>query len=284
MLDASCAEQCSGAWTVVSEDWLGKTCVVTGAASGIGAATARQLKAHGAQVIALDRTAPGGDCADLFIEFDQGDPSSIERACDKIELSVDALLNIAGVPPTKNIEPAELLFINFFGLRFLTEKLAPRIRAGGAVVNMSSHAGWRWRENARRLAHFLNLRRKQEIAQAVSDIGVVTDGLGDLSAYPLSKQLINLWTTQSPLSDGFGGLRMNAISCAGVATPILDDFLASFGEESSARIRSIGLACPEDIAPTLVFVASPAARWIRGAVIPVDGGASAVGFTKALGL
>ena len=266
----------------MTKTWRGKTVVVTGAASGIGAAAARLLKEGGANVIALDRRAPRGDCADLHIEFDQGDKASIERASDQLPGAIDGLFNIAGVAPEAGGRPEHLLFVNFYGLRFLTERLAGKLRAGAAVVNMSSHAGWRWRENAAFLKLFLPLSRKEDVAKAVDRAGVVIDGLGDQSAYPVSKQLLNLWTAQSVAGAGFGHVRMNAVSCAGVETPILNDFLTSFGEDSAARIRSIGLARPEDIAPAILFLASPEAHWIKGAVIPVDGGANATAVLKAI--
>ncbi len=262
--------------------WRGKTVVVTGAASGIGAATGRLLKERGAHVVALDRREPSGEVADHHIEFDQGDPSSIELASNALPGPIDGLFNIAGVPPAWGRQPEDLLFINFFGLRLLTEKIAPMLSVGAGVVNMSSHAGWRWQENTAFLAQFLALLHKQDVARAVRREGVIIDGLGERSAYPISKQLLNLWTAQSVASAVFGHIRMTAVSCAGVMTPILDDFLKSFGADSAARIRSIGLARPEDIAPALVFLASPEARWIKGAVIPVDGGASAASILKAI--
>ncbi|HBS35253.1 MAG TPA: 3-alpha-hydroxysteroid dehydrogenase [Parvularcula sp.] len=264
--------------------WRGKTVVVTGAASGIGAATGGLLKERGARVIALDRREPDREIANDYIEFDQGDPASIEIAARVIPDPIDGFFNIAGVPPTTDGLPEDLLYINFFGLRLLTEKIAPMLSVGAGIVNMSSHAGWRWRENAAFLKQFLALQRKQGVAQLVRRAGVVIDGLGDRCAYPISKQLLNLWTAQSVASAVFGHVRMNAVSCAGVATPILEDFLKSFGAESAARIRSIGLARAEDIAPALVFLASPQARWIKGAVIPVDGGASAAGALQAIEL
>lgn len=267
----------------MTNTWQGKTVVVTGAASGIGAATGRLLKAAGARVIALDRRAPCSDCADQHVEFDQGNRESIERASDQLPGAIDGLFNIAGIAPAAGGKPEHLLFVNFYGLRFLTERLAGKLRAGAAIINMSSHAGWRWRENAEFLKPFLSLSRKEDVARTVELAGVVIDGLGDRSAYPLSKQLLNLWTAQSVADAGFSHIRMNAVSCAGVETPILNDFLASFGEDSAARIRSIGLARPEDIAPAILFLASPEAHWIKGAVIPVDGGANASAVLKAIG-
>lgn len=267
---------------LMTKMWQGKIVVVTGAASGIGDATGRLLKKLGAHVIALDRCAPQHEAADQHIEFDQGDRSSIERACDLLPGPIDALFNIAGMAPTPGGQPADLLFVNFFGLRILTERVARRTRAGAAVVNMSSHAGWRWRENAQFIKPFLSLVQRDDVARAADRAGVVLDGLGDRSAYPISKQLLNLWTAQSIAGARLGEMRMNAVSCAGVDTPILNDFLTSFGEDSAARIRAIGLARPEDIAPALVFLASPEARWIKGAVVPIDGGAIASAILKEI--
>jgi NAD(P)-dependent dehydrogenase (short-subunit alcohol dehydrogenase family) len=95
-----------------------KKIVVTGAASGIGAETAKVLKAMGSTVIGVDRNEPQGT-VDQFIRADFSDPASIETAVDAISGGNDGLCNIAGLPPTK--DRALVLKVNFLGLRHFTE-------------------------------------------------------------------------------------------------------------------------------------------------------------------
>ncbi len=255
---------------------------VTGAASGIGAAAATLLKERGARVIALDLQEPDRQAADEFIAFDQGDFSSISELSQKIPSHINGLLNIAGAPPSARLNPATLLAINFYGLRTLTQRLRAHLAPGAAIVNMSSHAGHRWRENSDLIKHFLPATDLGGIKRLARRHEITIDGLGNRSAYPLSKQLVNFWTAASFPEFEKSGLRMNAVASAAVKTPILDDFLTSFGADSAARIRSLGVAPPEAIAKSLLFLVSEESAWIKGAIIPVDGGAGAHSIAKSL--
>ena len=80
-----------------------KKIVVTGAASGIGAETVKTLKAQGATVIGVDRNEPKEN-VDQYIKADLADPDSIAAAVETVPSGIDALCNIAGLPPTKCTE------------------------------------------------------------------------------------------------------------------------------------------------------------------------------------
>ncbi len=267
----------------MSKQFENKRFIVTGAASGIGAATASLLKQRGAYVVAFDRREPDPSAADEFIQFDQGDFASIDAAARQAPDTIDGLLNIAGIPPNADCSVTQLLMVNFYGIRALTEQLVEKLNTGGAILNMSSHAGNVWRENVDLLKQFLGPRTKDEIDALARREGVVMDGLDAVSAYPLSKQLLNLWTVQSLTAMEKPGVRMNAVASAGVQTEILGDFLTSFGEQSAARIQSIGIASPSDIASAIAFMISDQSAWIKSAIIPVDGGASAMAAAKKFG-
>src|SRR5262245_30486550 len=119
----------------------GKRVVVTGGASGLGAALVALLSDLGAaRITVLDQKPPIGSVT--YLETDLGDAASIDAAVSSIEGSVDALFNNAGVSAKK--PTPVVLAVNFLGLRRLSERLLPRIPRGGAIVNTASLAGNQW--------------------------------------------------------------------------------------------------------------------------------------------
>jgi NAD(P)-dependent dehydrogenase (short-subunit alcohol dehydrogenase family) len=181
------------------------------------------------------------------------------------------LLNVAGVPGT--LPPETVARVNYLGLRMLTEAVLPKIRQGGAIVNVASTAGENWRDNVE--AHL-------ELAATNS----FADGLDWIArrewprdrAYAWFKEALIVWATakSTNVRDKYG-VRINCVSPGPVDTPILDDFRASLGVErvSDALRRGGGAANPRDIAEPIVFLASSASRWIVGSNLVVDGGVSA---------
>src|SRR5579863_8118622 len=98
----------------------GKTIVVTGVSSGIGADTAKLLRLQGARVIGVDRNDPTLT-VDGFVKADLSQPDAIDDALDQLPERVDALANIAGVPGTAPTDTVAR--VNYLGLRYLTLKL-----------------------------------------------------------------------------------------------------------------------------------------------------------------
>ena len=112
----------------------GKTYIVTGVASGIGAETCRLLKAQGATVIGVDRNET--DTADEFFQADLSDPTSIDALSTKLPAGTNGLANIAGLPPTA---PASLVMrVNLYGLQRLTNALVPKMADDASIVNLAS--------------------------------------------------------------------------------------------------------------------------------------------------
>ena len=115
-------------------DFSGKRVVVTGAASGIGAATADLFGELGADVVGLD-VADGS--------LDLRSPEGIDAAVTALAgTPIWALVNCAGVPQTAG--GSTVMTVNFLGTRYLTEALVPQIVAGGAVATVASRAGQGW--------------------------------------------------------------------------------------------------------------------------------------------
>jgi NAD(P)-dependent dehydrogenase (short-subunit alcohol dehydrogenase family) len=126
---------------------LGKTIVITGISSGIGARAGELAQALGADIIGVDINEPARP-VDAFIQADIGSPQGVAEIVQTLPQRFDALCNVAGV--SGMIGAARTLAINFYGLRELTQSLAPRLREGGAVVNVASIAGYGWRANLER--------------------------------------------------------------------------------------------------------------------------------------
>lgn len=262
----------------------GQIVAVTGASSGIGAACCALLRARGAKVIGLDINEPTENSVHEFIAYDQGDTNKISLAVEQLPQGLNALLNIAGVAPSPRFGPADVLRINFFGVRYLTELVVPKLAAGSAVVNMSSGTGAGWISNIANIKRFMEISNVDHIQKFVDDHEIINEGLGNNAAYPFSKQLLSVWTMKASGQWKSQGIRVNAVSPASVDTPIVSDFLSSFGKEAASRMESFGSATPENVALASVFLATDDATWINGAILPVDGGAIAAGTIAKLDL
>lgn len=242
-----------------------KRIVVTGAASGIGAQTAKELRAQGAEVIALDRN-PVDAYVDEYIEADLSDPTAIENAVARIHGSVDGLCNIAGVPPTAGVEL--VLKVNVLGLQRLTELLVPQMNAGSSIVSVASLAGAGWPvavEQIKRFQADANFENVKSVCQYLK--------VDDARSYFFAKEVLIAWTMQNRWTWRDKGIRINCVSPGPVETPILPDFMATLGERAEKDKEIMDRpGRPEDIAPVLVFLCSPQSDWIRGTNIPVDGG------------
>jgi NAD(P)-dependent dehydrogenase (short-subunit alcohol dehydrogenase family) len=244
---------------------------VTGISSGIGARVGELALALGADVVGVDINPPA-TALGAFVKADIGSPQGIAEIVRSLPQRIDALCNVAGVSGV--IGAQKTLAINFFGLRALSEALAPNLREGGAIVNVASIAGYGWRANLERAKSFV-------AAPGFPDLRALIGAhkIADADAYPLSKELLLLWTMQAAHRPSFRtrGLRVNAVSPGPVTTPILKEFRQIFGDprvdEDIARVGRAGSAA--DIAPAVLFLCSDGARWINGANLPVDGGLEA---------
>lgn len=247
--------------------------IVTGAASGIGAATAEALRRDGCMVTALDLNDPGRT-ADHWIAVDLDAPAV---PLPVIHAPVDVLVNAAGLPPRDGTE-AKVLRVNFLALRRVTEHVLPHMPAGGSIVNMASKAGTRWRENIEQVRALMAQPGDAHLTDFVEhhDIDAVR-------SYDLSKEAVVAWTKwmTGPLIER--GLRMNAVSPAAIETPILDDFTRAFGVRATRGIELTRRAGqPQEVADVIAFLASPKASWVRGCNIEADGGLTAMLETETL--
>jgi NAD(P)-dependent dehydrogenase (short-subunit alcohol dehydrogenase family) len=253
----------------IDELWRydGRRAVVTGCASGIGEQVVRQLTESGADVIGLDKRRPAFEIND-FREINLADPASIDRAVASIKGPVDALFNIAGVSSGIG-DPLLVVTVNFLGLRQFTESLIKKMVEGSSVVSVSSLAAAGYREHLRDVAPLLNTSSMREGIDWCRDH---PDTLGN--GYQLSKEAIILYTMRSATPLGARGIRINCTGPGVTETPILDQLRTAYGPGFLDDIpKPLGrVSGPAEQASVLLFLNSPAASYISGQVLWVDGG------------
>lgn len=252
-------------------DYFKKRVVVTGAYSGVGAALLDVLAELGRpEVIALDIRKPAGPIAS-YVETNMGKPSSVAAAAAKITGPIDVLFNNAGIAATHPVE--DVMGVNWFGLRQLSELLLPKIREGGAIVNTASIAGGQWPAHLQEVLECISLDTREELFGWCRDHAqLVGDG------YSFSKECVQVYTMKSAKQTLARKVRTNSVCPAPIDTPLLPDFNKTMTEKTmNWTINQIGgtIATPRDIAMALAFMGSDGARYVNGVNLNVDLGFNA---------
>lgn len=235
--------------------------IVTGAARGIGAATARAFREEGAVVVLADLDESRGAALALelgehalFVRTDVADCASVGALVATTVArfgGIDVLFNNAGVAgplaEAPSLSPTEwhrLVSINLDSVFFACHAAIPHIRAGGSIINTSS----------------------------VSGLG----GDPGCHAYSATKAAVINYTRTLALDHAAQGIRVNAI-CPGPIATDMTAALFAVPQLVQATVSAIPLGrygTPVDVARVVLFLASDAAAFVTGAVIPVDGGLS----------
>jgi NAD(P)-dependent dehydrogenase (short-subunit alcohol dehydrogenase family) len=204
--------------------------------------------------------------ADRYLRADLSKAADIAALVEAVDIPLDALCNVAGLPPTAGA--LATMKVNFFGLRDLTEGLVPKLANNGAIVNVASLAGVGWPDRLEKIRACLATRSLADAESFVTEHGITDD-----NSYFFSKEALIVWTMKSWSRWRDRGIRMNVISPGPVMTPIHEDFLATLGERAAKDAERVERpAYPEEIAPVIAFLCSPESRWIRGTNVAVDSG------------
>ncbi|KLU10961.1 SDR family oxidoreductase [Kocuria sp. SM24M-10] len=247
---------------------VGQTYAVTGAASGIGAATAALLHEAGAEVIGVDRNT-AADFPGTFVQADLSTAEGVVAVADRVPKGINGLLNIAGVPGTA---PWRLvLSVNVFGVRDLTRVLLPKLVRGGVVVNLASNVASGWTERREQIIAFTSTENREAALDLASADPEITG-----NSYRFSKECVR-WLSLETAASSLGRARVVSVSPGPVQTPILEDFKTDHGRDKvEGAVALLGRAGqPDDIAHTIRFLVSSEAAWINGTDVCVDGGLSA---------
>ncbi len=247
--------------------YQGKAVVVSGAATGMGAAVARTLVELGAEVHALDVHPVEAKVAQT-IQVDLRERASIDAAVAKLPAHVDRLFNCAGLPGPP-FSALDTTMVNFVGLRHLTESVLPRIAAGGAVASITSVAGMGWKKNIEAV------KRLCETADFDSGKAWLEANADKNNGYLFSKQCIVFYTKTRAVSLVPREIRMNCLSPSPTDTPMLTSFHAQVSKDFLEKhfLSPIGRnATPEEMAEPLILLNSDASRFVSGVNLMVDFG------------
>jgi NAD(P)-dependent dehydrogenase (short-subunit alcohol dehydrogenase family) len=246
----------------------GKVAVVTGAASGIGRCATDLFTAAGATIAAFDRDERGLAALDGDVLAVAGDVTSNEDVAAFVAAvlerhgRIDVLLNSAGVGTLADV-PQEIpdtpddiwdrtLGVNLSGTFRVSRAVIPAMAAGGggAIVNLAS----------------------------VLALG----GLAGAVSYSASKGGVIAITRTMALEGASLGIRANVLAPGFIETPMVTDYLSKLEDPAQARLDGeaahlLGrLGQPEEVAAAALWLASDAASFVTGAVLPVDGGYLAI--------
>lgn len=256
--------------------YQGKRCVVTGAASGMGAATAKLLEALGAQVIGLD-IREGDQPVDEFVICDLANEGAIDDAVASIHGPVDSLFNCAGLPTNA---PGQLIVrVNFVGHRHLTEKLLPRMEKGSSVAFISSAAGMGWQQSWPTLK---GLCETDGFDEAVAWCEAHDDLIAP-NGYGFSKEAICAYVCWRGYQVA-ATTRINAILPGPTDTPMMPSFVEMMGEDFFNKFpKPVGQnSTPEEQAWAIVMLNSPRSSYLAATNVLTDGGFSGGIFTDSI--
>ncbi|WP_370250050.1 SDR family oxidoreductase [Nocardioides sp.] len=259
-----------------------RTYVVSGAASGIGAATTTLLRNQGHEVITVD-LHPEGPAGPIDVAADLGTPAGRAAAVAAVAERapvVHGIVPAAGVAGLTGVPSDLLVRVNYFGALALVRGLRPQLAAAAerdgdaAVVLLASNSitgmpGW--------TAEVAAACLREDEAAAIA----VGDSVESVMVYPGTKAALAWWARRDGIGPDWAGtgIRVNSVAPGKIATPMTERLAADpvFGPLSKDYPSALGRdGRPEEIAAPIAFLLSPAASLIVGACLFIDGGTDAI--------
>jgi len=243
----------------------GKVCVITGAASGIGAASARYFAGEGARVAGVDLD-PVAD-VELPIEADVTDEAQVrgmyERARDELG-RIDVLFNNAGINPNED-----------------TTALETSLGAWQRVQDVNVRSVFLCCKHG--IPHLLanDPPRRGSVINTASFVAVMGAAVSQIS-YTASKGAVLSLSRELGVEFAARGIRVNALCPGPVNTPLLQELFAKDPEKAAKRLVHVPagrFAEPEEVAAAAAFLASDESSFVTGTTFLVDGGLSAAYLT-----
>lgn len=252
---------------------MSRTYVITGSASGIGAATRELLREQGHRVIGVDLA--GADVA-ADLGTTEGRARMVEEVIAASGGRVDAVLAIAGLSSPTVATAA----VNYFGAVATLEGLRPLLAASAAprAVAVSSMAAL-YPPDDELLSAFLDGDETAALARAEQ---LAADPQTANAIYGTSKRALSRWVRRNAPGEGWAGasIALNAVAPGVVNTPMTADLTAT--AESRAQLAQMvpmplgGFFDPIDVAELLVWLTSEVNGHLCGQIIYIDGGSDAV--------
>lgn len=250
----------------------GRTVVVTGSASGMGAATRARLEAQGDRVIGVD-LRDAEVLADLGT--DAGREAAVEEATDRCGGILDGLVTWAGVAGLSAHAGSLLVSVNHFGTVAMLEGLRPALARGDhpAAVAISSNSTTVQPGVPVEVVDRCLAGDEQGAREAADEAGA-------LATYPATKTAVARWVRRHAPSEEWAGagINLNVVAPGAVETPMLqatrdDPTIGHFIDTFPVPVGRKGTA--EELAAVVAFLLGPDARFFCGSVVFVDGGTDA---------
>lgn len=250
-----------------------RTAVLTGSASGMGAANRARLEREGWRVIGVD-VGDAEVVADLSTR--EGRAAAVTAVAELADGSIEAVVTWAGLSGLTGRAASLVAAVNYFGTVDVLEGLRPLLAAGRdpAAVVISSNSTTIQPGVPLELVEAL-LAGDEPAALEVADRG------DSFAAYPASKLAVARWCRRRATGDDWAGagITLNAVLPGAVETPLLDASRhdATVGAFVDALpIPSGAPGSPEDLAGVVSFLLGPDARFMVGSLLTVDGGSDAL--------
>ena len=255
------------------KDYFGykdKVCVVTGASSGMGEATARMLVDLGAKVYAIDLNDCKVDWITKFIKCNLAKKEEIDKAFEEIPSHIDAFFGIAGLSGSKT-DYRTTFDCNYTANMYITlNYLKNRMSKGGAIVYCTSTAGLEWKKFKREQNKVVHCKTWEEVQEATKKLA---NSAPSTFAYMYSKRCLSQFACEQAVEFAKNGIRVNNVLPGSTNTGMKQEFQDMVGGEE-ALIAEAGLAgrlaTSEEMAAPMVFLNSDMASFTSGLDMVVD--------------